>query len=434
MARDLLRDFVATARLHRSTENSEAGPEQKMKMQRLWIFRFITFILLPALLLGILEAGARLLAPGHSTAFITRTVVDGRTVCRENEKFARQFFPAEIARQPLPFSFTAEKSENTYRIFVLGASAAQGDPEPTFGFSRILERMLEHRYPEVDFEVINTTVTAVNSHAVYRIAREITPFQGDLFIVYLGNNEVVGPYGAGTVFGPLAPNLPFIRFLMFLKSSHVVQNLARVLRLLQPEQADRKEWRGMEMFLDQQVRADDPRLENVYSHFQANLEDILTAIRRAGAKVIVSTLGTNLRDSAPFSSQHRHPLAERERAKWEGLYREGVALAETGRHAEATARFLEADEIDGTYAALQFLLGRSLGQMRDHREARRRYRLARDLDTLRFRADSRINAIIRELAADRIAEGVFLVDAAREFEASSPQESRETTCSTSTCT
>ncbi len=97
-----------------------------------------------------------------------------------------------------------------------------------------------------------------------------------------------------------------------------------------------------------------------------------------------------------------------------------MALAEAGRHVEASARFLEADEIDGTHAALQFLLGRSLGQMGDHQEARRRYRLARDLDTLRFRADSRINAIIRELAADRIAEGVLLVDAAREFEANSP--------------
>jgi len=57
--------------------------------------------------------------------------------------------------------------------------------------------------------------------------------------------------------------------------------------------------------------------------------------------------------------------------------------------------------------------------MGDSREAMRRYRLAQELDTLRFRADSRINRIIRETAADREDEGIFLVDAAREMAASS---------------
>ena len=41
----------------------------------------------------------------------------------------------------------------------------------------------------------------------------------------------------------------------------------------------------------------------------------------------------------------------------------------------------------------------------------RAVRLARDLDALRFRADSRINAIIREVAAEQEAAGVRLVDA-----------------------
>ena len=388
-----------------------------MKSRRLWIFRVITFVLVPLLLLGILEAGLRLLAPGYSTGFTIETVVGGVTVRRENPEYSRQFFPAEIAREPLVFSFPAEKAEGTYRIFVLGGSAAQGDPEPSYGFGRILERMLEHRYPDIHFEVINTALTAINSHVVYQIAREITPFRGDLFIIYLGNNEVVGPYGAGTVFSPLSSNLSFIRLAILSRSSHLVQGLTRVLRLLQPEQGGKKQWRGMEMFLDQQVRADDPGMEKVYGHLQANLEDILTAIRRTGAKAIVSTVGTNLRDSAPFASQHRHPLSEQEKAQWDELYQEGMALAKVGRFAEACAQFPKAEEIDDSYADLQFLLGRCHGEMGDHREAMRRYRLAQDLDTLRFRADSRINEIIRDVAADRNAEGIFLVDAEKEFEA-----------------
>lgn len=390
-----------------------------MSNRRLWIFRLITFILVPVLLLGILEASLRLFAPGDSTDFTTKTLVDGVTVYRANDKFSRQFFAADIAREPLELSFPAEKAGKTYRVFVLGGSAAQGDPEPTFGFSRILELMLERRYPDIRFEVINTAVTAINSHVVYQIAREITPLQADLFIIYLGNNEVVGPYGAGTVFAPLSPSLPFIRFVIFLRSSRIGHHLARTLSLLQPEQDGMEKWRGMEMFLDQQVRAGDPEMQTVYSHFQANLEDVLTVIRRVAAKTIVSTVCTNLQDSAPFASQHRHPFPEQEKIRWNELYQKGMSLAGAGRYAEAIVPFLEAEKIDGTYADLQFLLGRCHGEMGNHREAIRRYRLARDLDTLRFRADTRINQIIREVAADRIREGVFLVDAAREFEAGS---------------
>jgi len=40
------------------------------------------------------------------------------------------------------------------------------------------------------------------------IAKDCAHHQADLFILYLGNNEVVGPYGAGTVFTPLSSNLP----------------------------------------------------------------------------------------------------------------------------------------------------------------------------------------------------------------------------------
>ena len=148
-----------------------------MKNQRFWLFWLITVVGFPALLLGIVEATLRFIDSGHPTDFTIESVVDGASVRRENDDFARQFFPAEIAREPLVFSFPLEKPERTYRIFVLGASAAQGDPEPTFGFSRILERMLEHGYPSVDFEVINTAVTAVNSHAVRLIAREVAGFQ-----------------------------------------------------------------------------------------------------------------------------------------------------------------------------------------------------------------------------------------------------------------
>jgi len=387
-----------------------------MKNQRFWLFWLITVIGVPALLLGILEATLRFIDFGRSTEFTIELDVDGVSVRRDNPDFARQFFPAEIAREPLVFSFQLEKPQAVYRIFVLGASAAQGDPEPTFGFSRILERMLKHGYPGVDFEVINTAVTAVNSHVVRLIAREVAGFHGDLFIFYLGNNEVVGPYGAGTVFAPIFPSLRFIRFSIFMRSSRIGQGLARILARLQPKGEHKQKWEGMEMFLDRQVRLGAPEMEIVYRQFRANLEDSLEAVRRAGGKSIVSTVVSNLRDSPPFASEHPQSFAEPDAARWDDLFQQGFKALEVGAHEEAISKFLAATVLDDSYADLQYLLGRCYSAIGDQREAKRRFRLARDLDTLRFRSDQNINEIIRDIAANRSSDGVYLVDAEREFE------------------
>ena len=40
------------------------------------------------------------------------------------------------------------KKDHTIRIFVLGESAAMGDPEPAFGMPEILRVLLESRYPQ----------------------------------------------------------------------------------------------------------------------------------------------------------------------------------------------------------------------------------------------------------------------------------------------
>jgi tetratricopeptide (TPR) repeat protein len=58
--------------------------------------------------------------------------------------------------------------------------------------------------------------------------------------------------------------------------------------------------------------------------------------------------------------------------------------------------------------------------MGEYDKAGERYIKALDLDTLRFRADSRINEIIRSVAGKR-GEEVYLVDAVKVFEQNSPQ-------------
>ena len=317
-----------------------------------WLFRLVSATLLPLLLLALLEAGLRLLRFGAPTAFTLPCEVQGRKAFCENPAFSDPFFPPGLARRPTPFVIPAAKPPGTLRIFVIGESAALGDPEPTFGFSRFLEAMLRERYPGTGFEVINTGLVAVNSHLLLPIVRDVARLQPDLFLFYAGNNEVVGPFGNGTVLAQRLPGRTLIRASILLRSTRLGQLAAALAQL--PARRARKEWGGMEMFLDRQVREGDPSMAAVYQSFEANLRDMLAAARASGAQVLVSTVGTRLRGFAPFASLHRQGA---DLAAWSAHFEAGKRLEAEGRDGQAQAEYLAAASIDPDYAGADLVDG-----------------------------------------------------------------------------
>ena len=104
-------------------------------------------VMVPLLLLGGLEVGLRLCGFGYPTGFFLPAQIDGRRFYVTNEKFGYRFFPPSLARTPLIMRLADPKPANSYRIFLLGESAAQGDPDPSFGAGRYLEVLLRERYP-----------------------------------------------------------------------------------------------------------------------------------------------------------------------------------------------------------------------------------------------------------------------------------------------
>jgi tetratricopeptide (TPR) repeat protein len=383
-----------------------------MSGRRKWLFRLTAMVVAPLLFVALFEGGLRLGGYGHSTAFFVGP--DGDRIYRTNSKYGWRFFPGAVAREPIPSDMSA-KAAGTVRIFVLGSSAARGTPNHSFSFGRILEVMLRERHPDAKFEMINAGMAAINSHVVLDIARNCAAHQPDLFIVYMGNNEVVGPYGPGTVFQRWSPSLKFIRASIWAKSMRIGQLLDDLAQRFRANDGASKSWKGMEMFVGNQVSADDPRLEAVQGNLRQNLIDLCTCGRRAGAAVILSTVAVNLADSPPFASQHRSGLSKEELAEWQSAYEGGANLESRSRWAEALKQYEAAGQIDDRYADLQFRVGTCLALTDHAEEARKRFAMARDLDVLRFRADSKINTIIREVAAEQERLGVRAVDAEKVF-------------------
>jgi len=385
-------------------------PPRRISGWRLWLFRITAISFIPVLIVVAVELSLRVLGFGYPTSAMVTREVSGRPMRCDSPDFARRFFPPELRPEFRPFIFPAEKPPNTYRVFVLGASAALGTPDYVYGFGRILQRMLSEAYPEANIEVNTVAMTAINSHVVLPIARECARHQPDLFIVYLGNNEVVGPFGPGTVLSSFPPNPLAIRARLALTSTRVGQLVERLGKSMAPKPEAPQALRGMTLFLENRVRARAPELESVYTHFGENLADICDTGLAAGAKVILCTVASNLRNCAPFASLHQPGLSDTQKQRWERIYAEGSAYEAEGDYARAVERYLAAAEIDETYADLQFRLGRCDWALGEYGQAGERYTAARDLDTLRFRADTRINQVIRSVAEEKAAAGVLLVD------------------------
>jgi tetratricopeptide (TPR) repeat protein len=384
---------------------------------RLWLFRLIAVFGVPLVLLFLLEVALRVVGYGYPPGVTVACEVNGVPHRGDNLMFSRRFFPPMLAREFEPFVFPARKPAGTYRIFVLGASAAQGVPNHAFRFGRILEAMLQERFPDTHFEVITAAMAAINSHVVVEIAEECARYEPDLFVIYMGNNEVVGPYGPGTVLTPALSNLHLIRLGIAARRTRVGQLVSGLAR---ERSGGPTRWQGMEMFLGQQVRADDPRLKVVYEHFRRNLEDICRAGADAGVQTILCTLGTNLRDCPPFASLHKSTLSAEQQGHWEQLYRQGVQHETQADYAAATQSYLDAAQIDDSYAELQFRLGQCHWQLGEYEKAAEAFTRARDLDVLRFRADSGINKVVEAVAEERREQGVHLADVAGALADNSP--------------
>jgi tetratricopeptide (TPR) repeat protein len=378
------------------------------KSRRLWIA--ISAIFVPLLVLGVVEACLRLAGVGYPTALLTPCTVQGKPASCYNLFFAAPFFPAGSVQTPRLYSIPTQKPPGTYRIFVLGESAAMGDPDPAYGFSRYLEAMLRERFPETKFEVVNTGSVAINSHVVLRIAQQLADQRPDLFIIYSGNNEVVGPYGPGTVLTSSGMSIPVIRSSIFLRSTRIGQLVTKL-------GTQKKAWQGMEMFLDKQVRANSPLMQQVYANYERNLRDTIAVARAAGAQVIVATAATSLEDCAPFASLHRDGIKPGEVNDWSSLVQRGNELEAARSFSEALELYRSAAKIDNEYAELEFRIARCLKILGDTKSANEHFQRARDLDTLRFRADTRINDINRYVPASY--SGVALVDAESLFSSAS---------------
>ena len=381
--------------------------------------RLLLAVLAPLVVVTAVETALRFFDAGRPTTFLTTWRAPDGPRWVDNQFFGLRFFSPWMTRTPAPISALKSKTPGTIRVVVLGESAALGEPSPEFGPSRHLEAILRSRFPDRKFEVINAAMTAINSHVIREIARDVRVLQPDVAVIYMGNNEIVGPFGPGTVMGSFSGWDGVVRLRVLATRLRLAQWLRRWTGVGGSD--GDQPWGGLEMFAKAGMSPRDARLDVVRRRFKSNLRDTIDELRAGGAQVILCTMAVNLGDCPPFASAHRDDLQPQQKEEWDRLYAEGCAAEDQGRWPAAWAVFERAATIDDQYAELQYRIGLCRKAMGDEAYARRAFLMACDLDALRFRADSGMNAMIMAVASGE-GEGVKVRDIDAVFAAKSPAE------------
>lgn len=385
---------------------------------------FIGIVLvLPVLLLMISELSLCIAGYGHSGGlFAVNPASPVRGTFIVDKHFYGRFFPAADREWILNsgnwgWEITKEKEPGTVRIFVLGGSVALGDQtDYAFSNARILEVMLRKSFPGTPFEICNLACGALNSHVMRRVAIQAAAFSPDIFLVYMGNNEYLGPYGPAWSPRGLPPEAEWVQRRISLQESRLVQ----VMNALMPSGKYLISGGPQGVFEGTvKIRHDDPGRMIMYRSFDVNLSEICKTAFSAGAVTVLCTIGTNLRDWTPYAPMHKADISEEELVQWESHFQAGVELqrqwgsGEEGLVRDTLERYLEAGKLDPFHADLQFRLGECHWRLGEYPEAREAFTRARDYDGFAIRADSTINRIIRD-CADR-HENTVLADIEKRF-------------------
>lgn len=359
---------------------------------------FLCLVVLPVLLLACAEGGLRLAGYGYSTAPFIKKEFEGQRYYFRNRHFFDAYqewrIPSENWEKD-ELVVPAEKAAGVCRIFVFGESAPQGWPDPYFSFVRMLEAMLHAQYPAQKFEVYNTCMRALNSHTMLREALACADMQPDFFVVYLGNNEVHGPFGLMSLTGSTArfPSRLEIKAQLLLAESRLMQFLQDSLGA--------RTWSAMRKEAPTPVSPDDPRLPEVYARYEENLRAICAAASGAGAASLLCTVPVNLRDWRPSDSFLAPGISKEQTAAFDDAFNKGRDLVVQERYEEAVPPLERALAIDASHAEAHYRMGQAKWAQGDFTAAREEFTTAHLRDGFtRVRAKPPINETVRRLAAE----------------------------------
>ncbi|MDP7016293.1 MAG: tetratricopeptide repeat protein [Pirellulaceae bacterium] len=307
--------------------------------------------------------------------------------------------------------FLKKKPEGVYRIFCLGGSTTYGRPfrDPT-SFAGWLREFLPAADSSREWEVINAGGVSYASYRVSAVMEELAEYEPDLFIVYSVHNEFLERRTYGEMFAKSQLSLKINAVLSRTRTWAAIDHLIRRDRTV-PEDESKSEYimpAEVDEMLNHTVGPVDYHRDpewrgQVIKHYELNLNRMADIAERCGAKMMLVSPASNIKDCSPFKSELAEGTSEEdENAFWDN-FQEAEELVVFGKNDEALAAYEEALKIDDTCAHLQYRLGKLYVQMERHEDANKAFERAVNEDICPLRAVDEIVELNRRIAEQRNA-------------------------------
>lgn len=321
---------------------------------------YLILVLIPIMFFVLLELGLRFFDYGYNYDLWVQ--VDKDRVGLNPEAARRYFYTTKQVPESIKDVFLKEKPENGYRIFVLGGSSAAGYPYvPNGSFSRYIRDRLKILLPKREIEVVNLSLTAVNSYTVRDFFEGLLDYEPNAVLIYAGHNEYYGALGVGSL-ESLGQSRFFVNLVLSLNQFKTVQLVRDIVSNLMSASSSQSGSRGTlmsRMAEDQSIELGSEIYEAGIDQFRENITDVLKSANENNIPIYIATLTSNLSDQPPFVSKKTtsNPSANQ--------------VYKNAQQAISEGDFQKADSL---------------------------FRYAKDLDMLRFRAPEKINETIQWLA------------------------------------
>ncbi len=307
-----------------------------------WFYTLL--IVIPVLFFVLLESGLRIFNYGRDDQIWVDISQDMQIL---NPELGYRYF---FTTQNLPFSVESfiykEKKENSFRVFVVGASSAAGYPYlSSASFSKFIRKKLEILYPDNKIEVANFSMSAINSYTVRDLMPELIKKDPDLILIYLGHNEYYGALGVGSLesFGSSRFIVNTTLWLNKFKTVELLRNIVKTLSVLffTKDNAVTGGTMMAQLAKDKFIEYNSETFWAGIDQFEGNLRDILSMCKEANIPVIASTLASNLKDQKPFISidNSDYPSANK-------IFNEAIKKLKAAQVDSAKSLFIYAKELD----------------------------------------------------------------------------------------
>ena len=336
--------------------------------------RLLLILAGPIVFFGLLEGALYLTGRFEPLSVVRQVKHQGKMFWTSEPAYGRVVLQRQNAPPPQQLWLPVERAPGSLRVVMLGESAVAGFPLEEYNLGRMTRVLWDERFPEEPMEMATLAMTGINSHILRVFAREAMQLDPDVVVLYIGHNEVIGPYGPISKFAGALPSENLAQLSLWVRNTRTGRAMERAIDSFAARVAptDKTRWLGMDEYSGAHMAADDPALDRMLDQTRENLRAIIRTALRHGSKVLVCVPAVNITDWPP------------------------MATADGTEETSAQAAFDKARELEAA------------GQ---REEAWQFYRRACDLDLLRFRADSRVRQMQRELVGEFKTPDVALIDA-----------------------